>query len=353
MLLTACGQDYEVIPEPVDVAPGEVTDCPFSRVGETAFYAYDCNPVFTTTGEDWAPNVGSTAFNVTYVVDHPFYQIWYVAYDDDDSYAMGYAVSSNGTDWTPHPDNPVVTQEGADEFERDVMQANQVLWDPSRDEYVMIYSGLDLTSGSDGGTGVMTSTDAVDWRRIESNPVLWANTTGVDGVDGWCWPLDINLGSVAGYTGFIAGSQGRSGACEGYRFDASRPDDWEVDGDVVFPAGDDGEWDDEGLVSLNEAVLGDTHHLFYVGFGAWTNQGSVRVVTNSYLGWATSPDGFDWVKDPEPVPIHTTEDGQVGAVAAVTVGPRIHLWVTDEYDGAQGVGYFLYDPEAAAAEDGG
>jgi hypothetical protein len=42
--------------------------------------------------------------------------------------------------------------------------------------------------------------------------------------------------------------------------------------------------------------------------------------------------------------LNTTPEGAVGAIAAVTVGSRIHLWITDDYDGAQGVGYFLYDP---------
>lgn len=350
--LSACAPEYELAGGPVDVDPGDVTDCAFTRVDETDFYAYDCNPVFTTTGEDWAPDVGSTAFNVTYVMDHPFYQLWYVAYDENDDYAMGYAVSSNGTDWVPYDDNPLVDQDGAMGFERDVMQANQVVWDPERAEYVMIYSGLNLTGASDGGTGVMTSSDGVEWDRLDANPVLLANDTGVEGVSGFCWPLDINLAGNNGYTGYIAGTIGRSGACEAFRMDASAPGSWEVDGDVAFPAGDDGEWDDEGLISLNEAALDDDEYLFYVGFGDWTENGTVRTATNSYLGWAREDDDGDWRKEPEPIPIEMTEEGEISAVGAVTVGSRIHLWVTDNYDDTTGVGLFLYDPEAADAEDG-
>lgn len=349
--LCACSPEYGLNPEPVDINPGEVTDCPFTRVDDTDFYSYDCNPVFTTTGEDWAVDVGSTAFHVTYVMDHPFYQLWYVAYDDNDDYAMGYAVSSNGTDWTPYEDNPVLTNDHAKAFERDVMQDNQVVWDPRRDEYIMMYSGLDLTDNTDGGTGILTSPDGQVWTRISANPVLNANNTGVDGISGLCWPLDINLAN-GGYTGYIAGMHNRNSACEGYRLDAADPAQWDVDSEVGFPAGDDGEWDDEGLISLNEAALGDEHNLFYVGFGDWTINGSVQTATHSYLGWAQSDDGDDWKKKPDPLPLNTTDEGEVGAVAAVTVGSRIHLWVTDDYDGQQGVGLFLYDPEAAAAEDG-
>ena len=345
-----CQQEYELV-QPVDVNPGDVTECGFTRVDDTAFYAYDCNPVFTATGEDWAPDVGSMAFNVTYVMGHPFYQLWYVAYDDDDNYAMGYAVSNNGTDWEPYPDNPLISNEGAKGFERDVMQANEVLWDPDRGEYVMIYSGLNLSGSSDGGTGVLTSPDGIDWTRIDANPVLLANDTGVPGVSGFCWPLDINLVGGQGYTGYIAGTRSASGPCEAFRLDGSGPGDWTVDKDVAFPAGGDGDWDDEGLISLNEADLDGDNYLFYVGFGKWTSNGSVRTATNSYLGWAREKDG-DWDKEPDPIPINTTEEGEVSAVGAVTVGDRVHLWVTDNYDGETGVGLFLYDPVAAAAEDG-
>lgn len=351
LALGGCEQEYNLA-QPVDVNPGDVTECGFTRVDDTAFYRYDCNPVFTATDEDWAPNVGSMAFNVTYVMGHPFYQLWYVAYDNDDSYAMGYAVSNNGTDWEPYPDNPLIDQDGAKGFERDVMQANQVLWDPTRSRYVMIYSGLDLTGSSDGGTGIMTSPDGLDWTRIDANPIFNASDTGVSGVVGLCWPLDINLLGNGDYTGFIAGTRSRSGPCESYRLDGSGPSDWEIDPDVAFPAGDDGDWDDEGLISLNEAELDGDDYLFYVGFGDWTDQGSVRVATNAYLGWARSDDGDDWEREPDPIPIHMTEEGEVSAVGAVTVGGRIHLWVTDNYDGETGVGLFLYDPEAAEAEDG-
>ncbi len=54
LVLTGCPSDYEVIPAPPDVDPGEVTECDFSRVLDTDFYSYDCNPVFTTSGEAWA-----------------------------------------------------------------------------------------------------------------------------------------------------------------------------------------------------------------------------------------------------------------------------------------------------------
>ncbi len=63
-----------------------------------------------------------------------------------------------------------------------------------------------------------------------------------------------------------------------------------------------------------------------------------------FLGWATSAAPSNWQVEPERIPIHQTPDGEIGAVAAHQVGERIHLWVSDVWDGESGVGYFLYDP---------
>jgi hypothetical protein len=348
LLLSACAPDYAVTPEKPDVDPGDVTECGFTRVEETDFYAYDCNPVFTTTGEDWAPSVSSTAFAVTEVLGHPFYQLWYVAYNEEEEWNVGYAVSPDGVEWTPWEDNPVITYDDKAEFDQDVMQGNQVVWDPDSRKYVMLYSGLHY-NGEDSGFGVMKSQDGRGWERTSDEAVLLNQPTDVDGVSGWCWPLDVNLGRNGGFDGYIAGGSGsRDPVCQAYRLGGSADAaDWSVQEEPIFTAGEDDAWDDTGFTALNIATLGDADYLFYVGFGEWTRdrENNVIIATNAYLGWAQSDDGGDsWERDPDPIPINQTEDGEVSAVAAVTVESRIHLWVTDNWDGEQAVGYFLYDP---------
>ena len=69
------------------------------------------------------------------------------------------------------------------------------------------------------------------------------------------------------------------------------------------------------------------------------------------MGMATSPDGNTWTKTGGVIPVHQTNSGDVTSVAAHTVGSRIHLWITDEYDGQDGVGYYLFDPVQAALDD--
>lgn len=342
-----------MVPEAVDVNPGDVTDCAFTRVEGTAFYRYDCNPVFSSTGEGWAENIRGTTFLVTPVMGHPFYQLWYtgVATDGGDGeFGLGYAVSAEGTDWTPHADNPLLSEpEDRDAWDADAMDGMQVVWDPQTEQYVMLYQGYDLDGDEDWGLGVAVAEDGIGWRRIESNPVVNL-TVGAGRVVGWCWPLGLTLGEVAGFTGYVAGYT-NTGHCEVYRINGASVKDWTPQTDIVLAAGERGAWDDEGFVSLAVSELNDTRYMFYSGFSDWEDHDTYRSAQHAFLGMATVQ-GDVWVKEPDIVPIHMTENGDVSAVAAHTVGTRIHMWITDDYDGVQAVGYFLFDPEAAALEDG-
>lgn len=344
LLLMACQQEYAVTARPPNVDPGDITDCGFTQVGNTDFYAYDCNPVFTTTDEAWAPTIGSTAFAVTEVLGHPFYQMWYQGVPNDDSfgdYGLGYAASPDGTNWTSNPNNPLLKESAPKAFDYSAMDGMQVVWDPTSEQYVMLYQGINIDENL-WALGVATSNDGQDWTRLPSNPVLdLLEPSG--NVKGYCWPLGLTLGDVAGFTGYIAGYDKPNGACQVYRINASNVSKWTPDDRPVLEAGRTGAWDDQGTLGLAIASLDQQKYMFYVGFGDWIDHAGYRSTTNSFLGWATW-DGSQWIRAKDPLPLNTTPEGAVGAIAAVTVGSRIHLWITDDYDGAQGVGYFLYDP---------
>ena len=108
-LSMACASDYELTGERPDVNPGDVTECGFTQIDGTDFQSYDCNPVFTNTDEDWGGDVGSVGFYATDVMGHPFYQMWYTSSDSDQfgNFGIGYAISSDGTNWETHPNNPL------------------------------------------------------------------------------------------------------------------------------------------------------------------------------------------------------------------------------------------------------
>lgn len=352
ILLAAACTEYDLVSGPVDVDPGEVVDCGFTRVEGTAFYRYDCNPVFTSTGEDWAPTIDNTTFLVTEVMGHPFYQLWYTGTPSDGEmgdYGLGYAVSAEGTEWEPHPQNPALSESDEDAWDHSSMDAMQVVWDPASEQYVMLYQGLNESQGN-LGLGVATSADGIGWARYPQNPVLDL-TAAQDGLSGWCWPLGLSLGSVTGFTGYLAGVERGGEACEVYALDAADITGWSPRDDKVLPAGDPGDFDEMGFISLATAELDGEELLFYAGFGDWVQNGRYQSSNEHFFGMARKEDGR-WRKEPGPIPLNMTEEGDVVGVGARKVGTRIHLWITDRYDDVSGVGYFLYDPRAAAREDG-
>src|SRR5690606_38062414 len=107
-LLAACSNEYSVTQGPVDVDPADITECPFTPIPGTRYQRYDCNPVFSGTDEDWiAGGVGSVGFHAEEVLGHAFYQMWYSTGRVDGNYGLGYAISDDGTNWTPLEANPV------------------------------------------------------------------------------------------------------------------------------------------------------------------------------------------------------------------------------------------------------
>ncbi len=359
---TACVQDYNIVPTPVDVDPGVVTECPFVQVEDTDFYAYDCNPVFSaeSTGEVWAQEIDSLAFLATLVMGHPFYQLWYVGKAGEgpgQDYGLGYAVSTQGTDWEPAGTNPGLTESDNSAWDYSSMDALRVVWDPESASYVGLYQGLNVTQGN-LGLGVVTSLDGRSWVKHPANPVMnLAQPYGA--VKQWCWPLTLTLGEIAGFSAYVAGAFRALDArdldkskCEVFSLAAGGLSDWNPSDTRILAAGDDGAWDDQGFISMAIAELEGVRYLFYVGFGGWTTSTGGYVHTEGqFLGMATSVDGGAWEKDPDIIPLHQTSVGEVKMVAAQTVGSRIHLWVTDEYDSGLAVGYFLLDPHRA--EEGG
>lgn len=374
LLWSACSPDYNLKGQ-VNVNPGEVTECPFTRVPGTPFYTYDCNPVFPPVDdsgvpvtEDWYSSIRTVAFSVAMVADHPFYQAWYVG-ESDQGYGLGYAVSTEGTQWVAHSENPSLRSPGSTAWDGEKLSGVEVVWDAKTSQYVMIYQGLN-SSLHTWGLGVATSEDGAAWERTTTTPVV-DFTSSVLGLR-WCWPLGLSVTS-AGLTGYIGGSPFdvmsdlADETCDAYPLNAFDVNNWLPNPNVQeFRVGERGEWDDQGISSMAIAELNGTRYLFYSAFGRWICQPSgwtsddhtscsldddFQTADGTYFGYAVEKDG-QWVRQGQ-IPLHVDADGKVGTVAAHAVGTRIHLWINDRYGDANGIGYFLFDPDAAAAEDGG
>jgi predicted GH43/DUF377 family glycosyl hydrolase len=342
--LCACEPEYGIV-APVDVHPGDVTECAFEPVEDApGFERYTCNPVFTATGEDWAEDLSAAAFGTTQVLGHPFYQLWYFA-ETDDGPRSGYATSADGTSWEPHPDNPTWPQRRRDAWDGGRVFNTDIAWDPRLGAYVMLYAGV--STGFDTfGLGVATSADGWHWALAPSNPVIDLSLRF--GGTQLAWPLTLEM-SKRGEPTALIGATEDGDHIAAWRFETDDVTAWTQPGEEVFGPGRSGDFDDQGLVDAAVAEIDGVQHMFYVGFGDWrVVEGTVRESSAQFLGHATSADeGRSWERESrEPVPLHLDQDGKITAVAAHTVGPRILLWVTDWYaeHDAFGVGYFVYTP---------
>ena len=258
-LTMACGPDYEIKGIKPDVDPGDVTDCAFTPISGSQMSSYDCNPVFTNTGESWGRDVGSVGFHVTEVLGHPFYQMWYTssATNSFGGVSMGYAVSSNGTDWTPHPSNPLMSSDPTG-WDKDSIGSQVVLWDHIDQQYILAYQGITLAGI--WGLGIATSPDGVAWSKSPQNPVIDFTTYSLGEQDLWnyfcsefvsdsyicdiyglsysafqpqhnvspCWPLSITISERGSLRGYIAGSDAREAIQGVYNWAKLEQDLWDA-----------------------------------------------------------------------------------------------------------------------------
>ncbi len=345
--LLGCNSDYTIQAQPVDIHPEQVTECAFQDVdGMAGMQEYTCNPVFTASGEEWAKNLASTTFNHTMVMGHPFYQLWYVGYRNNGDWSVGYAASPNGTDWTPHAQNPGWAASDPAAWDGDWMQNMKVSGDPNTGGYLMLYGGI--SRQDQFGIGVAASRDGREWERMPGNPVLDMSLR-YSGVR-FSWPLDLTV-REGSYEAWLAGER-NDGPLDIYRMVADRPDQWTDAPERILGAGSGGDWDDEGFLDAAYVELDGVGYLFYVGFGAWVEDPdtTVRYASESYVGLAVRTDtGWSRVRK-NPIPIHLVEDGQVDSVAARAVGNRIHLWVGQYHPDLDmnGIGLFVYEPPVEA-----
>lgn len=347
VLATGCGHEYEVA-APLDIDPADVLECPFSPIGGTKMSKYDCNPVFTGTGEDWGESFGSVGFRTQNVLGHPFYQIWYTSSEDPyqwGNYGLGYAVSGDGTTWDTHEANPVVESRNQG-WDADNMDQVVVVWDDLRREYVLAYQGYNIDQG-DWGIGIKTSPDGVAWDGFNGGDAVVDLTKPIRDVT-YCWPLGFQWSSGVGYLGWLGGAKGLENVCEIFAFQgASLEDGFDFDDEPILEAGPD-PYDRSGMAGAAVVLYGDTWYMFYIGFRDWKSYATYQTTVDHSFAMATSTDGVNWEKSPDnPLPVALTEPGYVNGVAAQVVGSRIHLWITDWYEdlGQSAVGYYLYEPE--------
>jgi len=103
------------------------------------------------------------------IKDGTTYKMWYAGTAAWPVFKIGYATSSDGTNWTKHSSNPIFTGTpgGWDAFQ---VYAPYVVIDGST--YHLYFSGTDNNNSQRWSTGHATSSDGITWVEASRNPIL-------------------------------------------------------------------------------------------------------------------------------------------------------------------------------------
>jgi hypothetical protein len=312
---------------------------------------------FTTSyaQNEWDYNVA--CFPSVLMVDNIYY-MWYTGKSPAPAGSIGFASSSNGLDWDIYPENPVLVHMPFDGWDEATVYEPNVIHDDSH--FRMWYTSSDdpLLPGpihihhATSPDGLIWSKDTVnnpvlspgrvgswDGLFVDSHCIIFVDSiyhmwyTGANGTyvrighatspDGVAWTKDANNPVL---------SNGTAGSWDNFRvegpnviFDGTTYHMWysggshsrwqigyatSIDGvnwmkhadNPVLKLGSEGRWDDTwiGFCSVLLDTVTSTFRMWYSGGDIYLmNQTPWRAV--SRIGHATSPDGFTWTKQDDPI----------------------------------------------------
>jgi predicted GH43/DUF377 family glycosyl hydrolase len=147
-----------------------------------------------------------------YVIkDGDEYRMWYIGYHGNVQ-NIGYASSTDGTNWTKYADNPVLVQGANNEWDDTSVSSPQVF--NISGTLRMWYSGY---NGNNWCIGTATSSDGLSWTRYANNPVLSPEGNGWEAHDVML-PVVLYNGSTyrMWYTGVDSSWNTKFGYAEGW-----------------------------------------------------------------------------------------------------------------------------------------
>jgi predicted GH43/DUF377 family glycosyl hydrolase len=260
------------------------------------------------------------------------------------------------TDWTKHPDNPVLIPGGDGEWDESFVAPQSVIYYKSI--YHMWYWGGILYESD--RIGHATSPDGIKWTKDSNNPVLDVGMIGSwdDHFIHGCSVILIDSLFHMWYTGHTG-----EDLMKNWRIGhATSPDGVNWIKDTANPVKDlypDGPLDDHWSVVVSVLSVKDQYHMYYLT-GDW---GGMRTAH------ATSEDGINWTKDPEnPVlspESNTWENEEALAQSVLFDGTTFHLWYNGNkhwewrighaksMDGSSWEKSYLHNPILIPSESGG
>jgi len=215
------------------------------------------------------------------IKDGSIYKMWYAA-SLAGQYAIGYATSPDGINWTKYASNPVFEKGVASSWDESRVTFPSVIKEDST--YKMWYEGSN--SADVRQIGYATSTDGINWTRYVSNPVVTPSQS-------WC-NLDVSNPSVikdgSTYKMWFGGAYSGDVDRIGYAT-SSDGTSWSMyGGNPVVPVGGGGAWDDRHIHWPFVIKEDSTYKMWYGGYDG-------TGITGYKIGYAESSDGITWSKD--------------------------------------------------------
>ena len=244
---------------------------------------YESNPVLTPGPAGSWDNVQVGVCSV--IKDEGMYKMWYVG--QDPTSRIGYAVSTDGINWTKYKGNPVLDVGPSGSWDSAHVTEPWVIKDG--DVYKMWYSGTDQSTNLQKKIGYAVSPDGINWTKhpdivMDLGPSGSWDAYSLSGhpvvkIDGQyhIWYVGEDYYGGTTLTGHAVSSEGIA---------------WTKDADplsTLLPV--PGTWYEEGPRAGTVMYDGAAYKMWFSGY----QDGETRI------GYAQSADGIDWVMEEDPV----------------------------------------------------
>ena len=254
------------------------------------------------------------------------YEMWYTGYDGN-NYRIGYAYSSDGINWTKYSGNPVINLGTTGAWDETSVSTPSVIYNGLT--YEMWYAGSNNSSISQ--IGYATSTDGINWTKHSGNPILTIGSSSTWESNNIGNPSVLFNGSK--YELWYSGFDGTNYRI-GYASSTNGTSWTKYSDNPVLNIGAPGSWDDRYLISPSVIFDGNNYQTWYSG------------LSNTYfrIGYASSIDGINWVKNSENpiIDVGTTGTWDASGLSSSTVlynGISYKLWFVGSDGTNQRIGY--------------
>lgn len=193
--------------------------------------------------------------------------------------------------FTPVQTDPVFAR-GQKPWFADVVEPGAVIFHDG--QFHLFFNGFDGWPAK-VAIGYATSPDGVTWTLASPNPILDSATETFDGYTFFASSALVENDTWTLYLYTLA--EGRDGA-PGQIYRATAPDPagkWTLDPTPILTPSGEGAWDAVRVTDPSVIRTSNGYFLYYTG--ADTD----RLQATRMIGLATSPDGINWTKRPDPV----------------------------------------------------